>query len=94
MKEDIFEMHAIMRGHVQGVFFRATTREFARKLGLSGTVRNVPDGTVEIFAQGTKENLEKLLEFLLGDEGPGHVEECNKVFSKPIRKLLDFKIVH
>ena len=40
-------------GMVQGVFFRATTRDVAGKLGLKGTVRNMRDGSVEIIAEGT-----------------------------------------
>lgn len=40
-------------GQVQGVYFRATAREFAREYGLAGTVRNLPDGSVELFVQGT-----------------------------------------
>ncbi len=41
-------------GMVQGVFFRSTTRDKAKKLGLKGTVRNMRDGSVEIIAEGTK----------------------------------------
>ena len=50
-------------GIVQGVFFRATTRDVARKLGLKGTVRNVADGSVEIIAEGPEENLNELIKF-------------------------------
>lgn len=39
-------------GQVQGVYFRATAREFAREYALAGTVRNLPDGSVELFVQG------------------------------------------
>lgn len=41
-----------IEGHVQGVFFRATVRDAARRLGLSGWVRNVPGGSVEAELQG------------------------------------------
>lgn len=41
-------------GKVQDVFFRQTTRETARRLGISGWVRNEPDGAVYIEAQGTE----------------------------------------
>ena len=50
-------------GYVQGVFFRYTTRKFARKLGLTGFVKNMPDGSVYIEAEGIKESLNKLLDF-------------------------------
>ena len=45
-------------GRVQGVFFRLWTQEFASKLGLSGTVRNRSDGSVEVHALGSEEVLE------------------------------------
>jgi acylphosphatase len=41
-------------GRVQGVFFRANTRDKARELGLRGWVRNMEDGTVEILAEGKR----------------------------------------
>jgi acylphosphatase len=45
-------------GRVQGVFFRASTQEAARRLGIQGTVRNEPDGSVFIEAEGPAEALE------------------------------------
>ncbi|MHA1281052.1 MAG: acylphosphatase [Promethearchaeota archaeon] len=59
-------------GYVQGVFFRYTTRKFARKLGLTGFVKNMPDGSVYIEAEGPKEDLLKLLEF--AKKGPKHAK--------------------
>jgi acylphosphatase len=65
MKE---QLHAIVRGRVQGVSFRHYTQLYARELGLTGWVRNLPDGTVEVTAEGTREALEQLLAFL--NQGP------------------------
>ncbi|WP_029895497.1 acylphosphatase [Desulfohalovibrio reitneri] len=45
-------VHGIVRGRVQGVCFRDFTRGAADSLGVSGWVRNVPDGTVEFLASG------------------------------------------
>lgn len=56
-------IHIIVKGKVQGVFFRATTSEKAAQLGLKGWVRNLPDGNVEVIAEGEKENLNKLAEW-------------------------------
>ena len=42
----------LISGRVQGVYFRAYTRDEARSLGLQGWVRNLPDGRVEVLAQG------------------------------------------
>jgi len=44
-------LHAVVRGSVQGVGFRATTFDQARRLGLAGWVRNCLDGTVEVLAR-------------------------------------------
>ena len=92
--EEVIEMHAIIRGYVQGVFFRATTREYAQRIGIAGTVRNVPDGTVEIFAQGTREQLDRLMDMLLADSGPGHVDEVNKSFAPLVRKFNGFSVIY
>jgi acylphosphatase len=48
-------------GKVQGVWFRASTREEALKLGLSGSVWNNPDGSVGIIAEGEEEQLQRFL---------------------------------
>ena len=57
-------------GRVQGVFFRAYTRDEARRLGLKGWVRNLPDGRVEVLAQGNSEQLGSLESFCR--KGPPH----------------------
>lgn len=55
---------AIIHGRVQGVSFRDYTRREAERLGLSGWVRNLDDGTVETVFEGSSENTGKLLEWL------------------------------
>lgn len=61
---EIREMHAIIHGHVQGVGFRASTKRYAEQLQIVGSAKNCPDLTVEIYAQGGHEDLERLLEQL------------------------------
>ena len=56
-------LHAYVEGKVQGVYFRATTRERAKELGLVGWVRNLPDGRVELVAVGDRAALDALAEF-------------------------------
>jgi acylphosphatase len=51
----------LVTGKVQGVAFRAHTREIARSLGLTGWVRNLPDGRVEALAEGDEKSLESFI---------------------------------
>ncbi len=55
-------------GKVQGVFFRVSTKEHAEKLGITGIVRNEPDGSVFIEAEGAPRKLEEFVKWC--DEGP------------------------
>jgi len=65
-------VHLIARGRVQGVYFRASARDRARQLGLSGWVRNCPDGSVAILAEGERARLEQLVVWCHGGP-PGAV---------------------
>jgi acylphosphatase len=60
----------VVRGVVQGVFFRASTRAEAQRLGLRGHAINLPDGRVEVLAAGDSEALEQLAQWL--EHGPAH----------------------
>jgi acylphosphatase len=57
-------LHALVSGRVQGVWFRAYTQRKARELGLTGWVRNLPDGRVEVMAEGPRPQLEALAQWL------------------------------
>lgn len=57
-------------GRVQGVFFRAFTRERALALGLTGWVKNLPDGRVEVLVEGERSQVEQLIAAL--KQGPPH----------------------
>ena len=61
--------HIIVHGLVQGVFFRYNTKKEALSLGLKGYTRNMPDGTVEIVAEGQKDRLDGLVEFCKSSPG-------------------------
>jgi len=88
-------LRALVRGRVQGVFFRDFTRICARRLGLSGWVRNLPDGrSVEVVAEGKRATLEELVANLR--EGPpGAYVQAVEVEWSPARSEFDsFRIRH
>lgn len=58
----------VVSGKVQGVYYRASTEKEASRLGLSGYARNLPDGRVEIVAEGSREGLRQLHQWC--QEGP------------------------
>jgi len=80
-------------GRVQGVFFRETARQKAKKLALTGWVRNAPAGTVEILAQGKEENLKKMIAWC--HKGP-FLARVERVEIQPLKELVpqsDFIII-
>ncbi|MCL5406728.1 MAG: acylphosphatase [Deltaproteobacteria bacterium] len=54
-------VHVWISGRVQGVFFRAYTRDAGRSIGVTGWVRNLPDGRVEAVFEGDEEKLKKMI---------------------------------
>lgn len=80
-----------LHGQVQGVSLRAATARKAKELGLTGFVRNEPDGTVYLEAEGEKEILEKLGDWF---RHGGHFAEVTKfeVTEGPCQKFSEFLI--
>lgn len=81
------QIRAIVGGRVQGVFFRASTHEQAQKLALRGSVRNLPDQTVEIIAQGPLSAILELLKW--AHRGPIHANPTHlKIETMSIEQQL------
>jgi acylphosphatase len=77
---------------VQGVFFRDTTRRRAVELGISGWVRNNPDGSVEAVFEGADDAVERMVRF--AGEGPrGALVERVDVVDEPPEGLSGFRIL-
>jgi len=87
-------LHAFVSGIVQGVGYRAFTRKVARSLGLKGFVRNLPDGRVEVYAEGEEEKLRELLNHL--KKGPffARVDGVEYTFVEPRGEYEDFIILY
>ncbi len=72
---ELASLQATVHGRVHGVFYRAFVETRAEELKLTGYVRNRPDGTVEVRAEGERQNLEKLAESLKTGPPAARVEE-------------------
>ena len=84
--------HILVSGIVQGIFFRAHTKNAAQNLDLVGWVRNLRDGRVEIVAEGTKAALEQLLSWC--HKGPPHarVDDVNATWNEATGEYTGFEI--
>ncbi|MGX5730713.1 acylphosphatase [Pseudoxanthomonas beigongshangi] len=69
----------LIEGRVQGVFFRASTREQARRLGLAGVARNLADGRVEVIAAGEPDAIETLAGWLHHGPPQARVERVERL---------------
>lgn len=85
-------IHVLISGEVQGVFFRAATRRAAAGIGVTGWVRNLPDGMVEVVAEGRKPQLDRLIDFCRrGPEG-AKVDEISIEWGKPKNEFTNFSV--
>jgi len=85
-------LHIIIIGDVQGVFFRAGAQSEARKLGITGWARNLPDGSVEVTAEGAHESLEKLLVWCGHGPAGASVSEIKSEWLAATGEFADFRI--
>ncbi|MDD1649102.1 MAG: acylphosphatase [Methylococcaceae bacterium] len=88
----IRRVHVTISGRVQGVFFRAKSRERAVSLGLSGWVRNLPDGRVELLAEGPATAVAALLMWCQSGPPRARVDECRVVELTPLCDMRDFQV--
>lgn len=77
-------MRVTVSGRVQGVFYRATCARLARDAGLSGHVRNLPDGRVEAVFEGSEEDVERLVAWCRTGPETARVDEVEIVAERPI----------
>ena len=86
------QLHITVQGRVQGVFFRASTRRLARSLDLTGWVRNRPDGSVEVLAEGHRDVLEQLLDWCARGPSGARVTAVRAAWREASRQWTDFVI--
>jgi acylphosphatase len=87
------QVHLFVRGRVQGVFLRASAQREARRLGLTGWVKNRPDGAVEILAEGEEEALKDLIGWAKHGPTAARVEHVDVRWRGFAGELSDFRIL-
>jgi acylphosphatase len=92
MTELSTELHAVVYGRVQGVGYRYFVLDQAATLGLSGWTRNLPNGTVEVLAQGGEDALHSLLAALHRGPSGGRVERVDSQLRGATETCSGFRI--
>jgi acylphosphatase len=85
-------VHLKVHGRVQGVYFRASTVEEARRLRLTGWVMNRPDSSVEVVAEGEREQLEKLVSWCRSGPPGARVREVRAEWEASKEEFQSFFI--
>jgi acylphosphatase len=84
--------HVVVSGVVQGVYFRDFTRSHATALGLTGWVRNVPDGRVEAVVEGEKETVDHLIERLRSGPPASRVDDVQVEWEEHVGESSSFHV--
>lgn len=85
-------IHLLVKGEVQGVFFRATAKKIADKLDLTGWVKNTNDGDVEAIATGSQQQLDEFISWCKKGPERAEVEDVIVTPQKEI-SFTDFEII-
>ena len=85
-------LHVIISGRVQGVWFRASTKQQAEKLGLTGWVKNTDNGQVEAVFEGEDEKLDEIINWCHKGPSLSKVEKVDIKKQKPTNAFDDFSI--
>jgi acylphosphatase len=86
------QVHCVVKGRVQGVFFRAASQREARRLGLTGWVRNLSDGTVEVVAEGEDDRLKEFIQWAQRGPSAARVDRVETRWRGYSGEFTDFRI--
>ena len=87
-------IHIFVSGKVQGVFFRENTRKKAAEFGLSGFVRNLPNGKVEAVFEGDKEKIEKIIQWIKKGPETAQIENIEIDWQNYQEEFINFEITN
>ena len=79
-------------GKVQGVFFRASVCQKAKEFNIAGCVKNQPDNSVKIIAEGKKDNLEKLIKWCYNGPKNAIIKKVEIEWKEALNEFQDFEI--
>jgi acylphosphatase len=82
-----------VRGRVQGVWFRGSARDEARRLGVAGWARNLADGSVEVVAQGPRAAVERLVAWCHHGPSAARVTGVTRSDESPLEEPADFRVL-
>jgi acylphosphatase len=92
MGNELVRVRVFAGGRVQGVAYRFFAEKYASRLGVTGWVRNLPDGRVEVLAEGTASQIETFLERLRDGPGLAHVDSFDARREPASGEFEDFRI--
>jgi acylphosphatase len=84
----------VITGRVQGVFYRGSAQDEAERLGLTGEVRNRPDGAVEAVVEGPKDRVEEFIAWCRRGPPSARVEEVEVRWGAPSGQFRGFRVTH
>ena len=87
-------IHVYISGRVQGVFFRYTAKELADQLGVTGWIKNLPDGRVEAVVEGEEEKVDEMLEFFHKGPPLARVDKVEVKNEEYKGEFKDFRIIY
>ena len=86
--------HILVKGEVQGVFFRKSAKQVAEALNITGWVKNTAEGYVEIFAQASVDEVDQLVEWCKQGPPKAYVQEVEVNDAKPDSSIKHFFITY
>jgi acylphosphatase len=86
--------HLLISGRVQGVFYRAHTRDEAKRRGLTGWVRNLPDGRVAVMVEGERRLIESLIDWCRQGPPYAYVDEVLVDWQPYQGEFQEFRIAY
>ena len=86
-------INLVIRGRVQGVYFRASAQREARRLGLTGWVKNRADGSVEVLAEGEEDQVKDFLSWAQHGPSTARVDKVDTRWRSYPGEFAEFRIV-